>query len=282
MNFDEQARRERKGADGGLNPMFGEWQQRFNFSPVPYGSGAAQRGEFRNAVQAELNNNWLYSNEIHIDITLYVDVQTTLETDKNADLDNYCKSILDALKGPNGIMIDDTQVQALSIHWLDCYGSPYFTVSAKGSADEFLLKPQEFYEMPDGLWYPHGRFLWSEGGSLRCSDTNHFAGLTIMEHMSSIKRRARAAYRKAGSDRLRAYQFGQYFSSTARGFHRGRVEDFVLHRLPEWRAEKEQWQSQNPDAFSKIEKTLGELRQRQDEFVVGTANLGTKAKDATP
>ena len=97
ISFDEQIRLEREGADAGLNPMFGEWQQRFDFAPVPYGNGSAQRGEFRSAIQAELTNHWLFSNEIHLEITLHVDVQTTIETDEAADLDNYAKSILAGL-----------------------------------------------------------------------------------------------------------------------------------------------------------------------------------------
>jgi hypothetical protein len=229
MTFDEQLRLERQGANAGLNPMFGEWQHRFEFPPVPYGNRAAQRGEFRAAIQAELKNHWLFSNEIHLEIILHVDVQTVLETDEAADLDNYAKAILDGLKGPNGIMIDDTQVQALTISWIDGYGAPAFTVAAKGSPDEFVLKPQEFYEMPDGLWYPHGRYLWSQGGSEPCDDFNHFVGLSVMELMSSTKRRARAEMRKGGADRLRAYQQAMYLSNSARGFHRkpdrGRVPD---------------------------------------------------------
>jgi hypothetical protein len=142
MSFDEQLRLERQGADAGLNPMFGEWQHRFEFPPVPYGNGAAQRGDFRAAIQAELTNHWLFSNEIHLDITLHVDVQTTLETDESADLDNYAKAILDGLKGPIGIMIDDTQVQALTISWIDGYGPSAFTISAKGSPDEFVFSPR--------------------------------------------------------------------------------------------------------------------------------------------
>jgi hypothetical protein len=43
MSFDEQLRLERLGADTGINPMFGEWQQRFGFEPVLY---PAHRGEF--------------------------------------------------------------------------------------------------------------------------------------------------------------------------------------------------------------------------------------------
>jgi Endodeoxyribonuclease RusA len=277
MPLHEQARLERQSADAGLNPMFGEWQHRFELAPVPYGNGAAQRGEFRDAIRAELRNKWLYSNEIHLNITLHVDVQTLLETDKYADLDNYAKTIIDALKGPNGIMIDDTQVQALSVHWIDNYGPPAFTVATKGSPDDFVLKPQEFYEMPDGLWYPHGRYLWSEGGIAPSSEMNHYAGLSIIELMSSSKRRARAELRNAGADRLRAYQQSSYVTSLAGGFHRSRIEDgFQMHTRRDWQAVRAAWKAANAESFGETERLLEGAREDHDELIAMLAGIASK------
>ncbi len=268
MSFDNQAAIEREGANAGLNPMFGEWQHRFDFAPVPYGNGAAQRGAFRTAIQAELTNQWLYSHEIHLDITLHVDVQTTLETDQTADLDNYAKAILDGLKGPNGIMIDDSQVQTLSVHWIDAYGPPSFTVETKGSPDDFVLKPQEFYEMPDGLWYPHERRMWSERGADPSSEFNHYSGLSIIELMSSTKTRARAELRKGGAARLRAYQQSRYVASLARGFHRSRIEDgFPMHARRAWQADRRQWQAENNGLAATVEAQLASLRLTHDRLI---------------
>ena len=180
---------ERTGCDAGLNPMFGEWQHTFLFAPVPYGDGRAKRAAFRAAMQSELSNKWIYSHDIQLEITLHLDVQTILETSDTADLDNYAKAILDGLKGPEGIMLDDTQVQALVISWLDGYGKPSFTIETKASPDYFVIKPVEFYEMPDGLWYPHSRAVWSNGGEEMLSDKANFADLSIVKLMSSVKKR---------------------------------------------------------------------------------------------
>lgn len=54
--FDNALKWEREGVNAGLNPMFGEWQQTFNFSPVPYGDGGARRQAFRAEIQAALSN----------------------------------------------------------------------------------------------------------------------------------------------------------------------------------------------------------------------------------
>jgi hypothetical protein len=261
---------ERAGSDAGLNPMFGEWQHKFTFAPVPYGDGGAKRAAFREAIQAQLKDNrWIYSHEICLEITLFLDVQTVLETSETADLDNYAKAILDGLKGPPGIMLDDTQVQALSISWLDGYRDPSFVVCAKGSSDDFLLKPVEFYEMPDGLWYPQSRLVWSDGEQEALTDKDHFLGLSIFELMSSVKKRARAEMRNAGADRLRAYQRGRYVSGLARGFHRSRISDggFPLHQRKQWQAAREAWKCGHGTDALRIEEGIGELRQAYEPVI---------------
>lgn len=271
---DEAFDKELAGSTAGLNPMFGEWQNTFKFAPVPYGDGGAKRKEFQEAIQSQLKNKWLYSNELRLEITPHLDVQTVLETSALADLDNYAKSILDGLKGPDGIFFDDTQVQSLAISWLDSYGDAYFTVTAQSSPDDFVLKPVAFYEMPDGLWYPHGRFLWSTGKKLT-SDAHFFVGLSILETMSAFRKRMRVEMRKAGADRLRAYQKSQYLASSARGFHRSRVEEsgFQLFPRKKWQNDRQKWKNENPAELETFETELAKYRQAQESL---TQALATK------
>jgi Holliday junction resolvase RusA-like endonuclease len=223
-----------------------------------------KRAAFREAIQAELKNKFFYTNEVRLDIVLHLDVQTVLETDETADVDNYAKAILDGLKGPNGLLLDDTQVQALTIHWLDSDGRDrtYFEVSISASPDDFMLKPVEFYEMPDGLWYPHSRRMWSDGGQEDQSDLNHYAGLLILEVMSSVKKDARHLFRKNGMERLRAYQQGMHMSSSARGFHRSRIDEgFAMHAQREWRAAFEAWRRNYAEEIAEIERIVADVRE---------------------
>jgi hypothetical protein len=187
-----------------------------------------------------------------------------LETDETADFDNYAKAILDGLKGPRGILFDDTQVQALGIHWLDSYGrdKSHFTVSISGSPDDFMLKPVKFYEMPDGLWYHHGRLMWSDGGEDEQSDRNHYAGLLILEVMTEAQKRTRHMMREAGQDRLRAYQRGRYIGSSARGFHRSRIDDgFAAHPRNAWREAFEAWRAKNSAEFAELDSLIEGVRE---------------------
>jgi hypothetical protein len=260
--------REAEGARSGLNPMFGDWQHRFAFAPVPYGDGGRSKREFEARIQAELTDvRWLYSSEVQLDIKLHLDVQTILETSETADLDNYAKSILDGLKGRQSIMIDDTQVQALCISWLDTYDAPYFVVSAKALADDFILKPVEFYEMPDGLWYPQSRLMWTDGKAEPVGDLNHFVGLAISELNSAATKRLRHELRRHGSNRFEAYRGSKYLSTSLRGYHRSRIDSgFPLHARRMWQQARQDWQSAHPDDSAKVEEICTGLRQAYNEM----------------
>ncbi|QGJ72866.1 hypothetical protein [Sinorhizobium meliloti] len=129
------------------------------------------------------------------------------------------------------------------------------------SPDDFILKPLEFYEMPDGLWYPHSRRMWSDGGQEDQSDRNHYAGLLILEMMSSVKRDARHLFRKSGMDRLGAYQKGIYVSTSARGFHRSRIDEgFPMHARQDWRAAFAAWRSDHANEVTEIERILADAQ----------------------
>jgi Holliday junction resolvase RusA-like endonuclease len=270
---------ERSGANAGLNPMFGDWQHRFKFAPVPYGDGGAKRAAFRKAIQTELENKFFYNNEVRLEITLHLDVQTVLETSETADLDNYAKAILDGLKGPGGILLDDSQVQTLAISWNShvTFDGPCFDISISSSPDDFMLKPISFFEMPDGLWYPHARRMWSDGGDVEQSNRNHYAGLLILEVMSTVKARGRHLLRQAGMDRLRAYQQGMYFSSSARGFHKSRIDpEFDMHDRKSWRAVFESWRHDHQDEIMEVEKLLVGVR---DNYARLTGMLAGKLSE---
>ncbi len=241
-DIDEPLHREAAGAKAGTNPMFGEWQRKFEFAPVPHGDGGSKRSAFQKQILANLADvRWMYSNEVRLEIVLYLDIQDILETSDTADFDNYAKSILDGLKGPHGIMFDDTQVQSLGLSWLDTYDEYYFTVGARSSPDDFIMKPVEFYEMPNGLWFPHSKTFWNDGDPTAVGDSNHFLDLTISELMSGATKQLRHKLRTSGHNRLQAYQTSRWISSNKRGYHRSRIDGFVQHPRREWQARRQEW-----------------------------------------
>ena len=241
---------ERKGANAGLNPMFGDWQHRFRFAPVPYADWGAKRAASRKAIQDELTNQFFYTAEVRLEITLHLDVQTVLETSETADLDNYAKSILDALKGPDGIILDDTQVQTLIISYLDNYDrdGPFFDTSISAGPDDFMLKPLSFYEMPDGLWYPEARRAWADGGADELSEDNLYFALLLTEAMSSVKRKTRHQLRQMGIERIVAYKRLLPITTGIRGFHKSRIDSgFQMFERAQWLSALEAWKLRYAD-----------------------------------
>lgn len=245
----------------GLSPLFGKWSHTFSFAPVPHADGGSKLRVFQDKIQeATLGLKWLYSHEVRVEIVLFLDVQSTLETSNTADLDNYAKAILDGLKGADGIMFDDTQVQSLTISWVDSIDGSKFCVSTHSSPDDFMLKPVEFYEMPDGLWYPQSRLVWDEGAGRSVRDIDHYFELGIVELMSSVKKRYRHALRRAGSDRLGAYQNSLLLSTKKRGFHRSRVgSDFKIHTQSDWKDRRNGWRISNSEEANDLDMQIQNL-----------------------
>ncbi|MBA4792452.1 MAG: RusA family crossover junction endodeoxyribonuclease [Phenylobacterium sp.] len=259
---DEAFEIEAAGAKAGINPMFGGWSQRFDFAPVPHrGTGGAIRRSFQDAIRAELTNKFAFWGEVRVTITLYLDVQTVLESSDTADVDNYAKAILDAIKGPNGIIIDDTQVQALTVSWIDSHVI-YFEVEIRSSPDYFFIKPIVFFEMPDGLFYPQPSTSWSPDGPKVYTDFDHFAGLTILEMSAAGKRHIRHVLRQGGQTRLQASRNSAYFETQLRGFHRSRLADSGFDMIPmaEWRAKRMAWAEGDPEKSNFLTEMAAEYR----------------------
>jgi hypothetical protein len=87
--------------------------------------------------------------------------------------------------------------------------------------------------------------------------------------MSSVKKRSRDELRRAGSNRLQAYQKGHYFSSLARGFHQSRISDggFPLHPRKEWQAAREAFKSSDAGAMKEIDEALSQVKAAYEDMV---------------
>jgi hypothetical protein len=70
------------------------------------------------------------------------------------DVDNILKPLLDAIRGPDGLLVDDCQVQAVSCHWID-WPSSFQRVSF-----ELRYMPDDYIQKT-GLVFVHiGRQLY--------------------------------------------------------------------------------------------------------------------------
>jgi hypothetical protein len=76
---------------------------------------------------------------------------------EGADVDNILKPTLDALSGPDGILIDDCQVQAVTSSWIDWTreDQQQLTIRIRHIADDFLPRQSlAFVDLGRNLYMP--------------------------------------------------------------------------------------------------------------------------------
>lgn len=96
-------------------------------APVSFQATATKKAGIIAAVRAELANcEYVLTGDVQIEIRWGISVRARYERDSSADVDNIIKPILDALCGPDGILVDDCQVQALVCYWSGGYSHPEF------------------------------------------------------------------------------------------------------------------------------------------------------------
>lgn len=102
-----------------------------------------RRSEFKEFVVEELKSvSFLLSGDVKISIEWYSHEQKRYETTASTDIDNIIKPLLDSLCGPDGIMIDDNQVQSIDCNWFDYddIENEKLVVVVEFSPSEFVLK----------------------------------------------------------------------------------------------------------------------------------------------
>lgn len=82
-------------------------------------SRSERKQELIDAIHVELSRfKWLISGSVQIEFAWYLHGVERQETDKVGDIDNITKPILDALTGPRGILIDDSQIGSVHTFWM--------------------------------------------------------------------------------------------------------------------------------------------------------------------
>jgi Holliday junction resolvase RusA-like endonuclease len=215
--------------------MMGEFNRKFNFAPLSYVNPNANK--FKEEVhEAIADIQCLYFGEIKLEITTYCSEQKRLETSELADLDNYAKLLCDSFKGPSGILIDDTQIQSLSISWIDVNNPPYFEIRIKGHPDDFILKPVSLYEMPNGLFYPISARSWTKDGIKEISEEHQRILLAVLHDRIGSSEEFRAKLRKSGQSPTVAYENGRYVLPILSGLPKGRIvgSGFEIFYIKDW------------------------------------------------
>lgn len=208
----------------GYNPLLGELTLNYPFEPKCYESRF--KNDFKKKIQDKFKSlHYYYDNEVKVTITLRFSEQKRYATPDIGDIDNYAKVICDSLKGVNGIMIDDTQIQSLDICWIDTCSDPEFEIVLKSLPDDFSMKPLKLIEMPNRLFYPLSQTRWTKNGP---EDVTDDVFLTQVDHIKGMIQQSqnwRHELRESGYSQNEAYYMSRGISTDLRGYHKNRVLD---------------------------------------------------------
>lgn len=93
---------------------------KINTKPISLQSSGKKVNKFRQAVIEALDEyNYVFTNELNIEITWYTLEQYKIFRSDSYDIDNIIKPLLDSLVSSGKILIDDSQVSSISCSFID-------------------------------------------------------------------------------------------------------------------------------------------------------------------
>jgi len=138
-------------------PEFGVIEFKLSLPPVSQQASTHAKKVFISEVR-EITRplEYLIDSEVQIDIDWFIHERLRWETDQSPDVDNIIKPLLDALCGPEGILIDDCQVQSIQSSWINWTRQDQeLAIRIRFDPDHYLQKRGlSFVRMKDALCYP--------------------------------------------------------------------------------------------------------------------------------
>ncbi|MDP9350732.1 MAG: RusA family crossover junction endodeoxyribonuclease [Chloroflexota bacterium] len=148
-------------AERGVAPSpFGKMEFSIEGSPVSIQASKDVRDAYIASIRRHFARlQFLLTGEIILEITWLISAKSRFETDAKADIDNCLKPIIDALTGPEGLIVDDCQLRGLYVCWRHAESGPerlYF--SFEFGADEYCARSSlAFVRLTKGLCTPVNR-----------------------------------------------------------------------------------------------------------------------------
>lgn len=207
-------------------PEFGELTFTFSLEPVSLQSSSVKKEFVRGEIKKITKTlNYFLSGDVKIDIQWLVYEQERYENPNSPDMDNIIKPILDGLSGPEGVLIDDCQVQTISSHWIDWTKKEHqINITIQYIPDDYVSKNNlVFVNLGNNLYMPfHTDLKWQ-------------AKEILLEHLINGMNLKNEILLKTGN-----YYQAKMFMSVQRVFHKSRIfENFKCLEISEFRAQIE-------------------------------------------
>lgn len=164
----------------------------------------------RNAIK---HLDYYLTGDVTLDVYWFLHRDIRYRTDKSPDVDNILKPLIDALCGPDGLLVDDCQLSRVNVEWVSWIHADKQQVKLDlRFVDSDFHKRQGifFVDFGQGLCYPFS------GGPPK-------AGLlALLRHMRFMQEK---------SDKMREFseEAAMALTSVQRPFHRSRIARFPVY-----------------------------------------------------
>lgn len=140
-------------------PDDGRIQLHIPVAPVSFQATASRKAALVSTVRSLVSPcRYLLTDDVTVQIRLHISARARYESNGSSDVDNIVKPILDALCGPDGILVDDCQVQALTCYWTGGLLDPKdesVDVDLTFDPDAYLPKSVlQFLHIENALYFP--------------------------------------------------------------------------------------------------------------------------------
>jgi Holliday junction resolvase RusA-like endonuclease len=203
-------------------PQFGELQIQIDLGAVSVQSKAEAKKLLVAAIRNETRSlEYILTGDVSVDIEWLVHERTRYESDTSPDVDNVVKPMLDAFAGPDGLIIDDCQIQSVTVSWIDwAYSEQQLRINFRYSPDEWTRRAGlRFVQFGGALCLPIAEGLTDDMLS------------TVLDHYERTLVMAQEFEVLSGD-----YYLSRIVLPVQRLFHRTRIHGFHVVSLSDARA----------------------------------------------
>ncbi len=190
-------------------PEYGELTFSFGLEPVSLQSSTTKREFIKSEIRKVTKTlNYLLSGDVKIEIQWLVYEQERYENPDSPDMDNIIKPILDGLTGPEGVLIDDCQVQTVSSHWIDWNKREHqINISIRYISEDYVAKENlSFVNLGNNLFLPINMDISCEAKEI------------LIKHFEAGMKLRDKVLKETGS-----YYQAKMYMSIQRIFHKSRI-----------------------------------------------------------
>jgi Holliday junction resolvase RusA-like endonuclease len=184
------------------------------FAPVSQQASGAAKSDLKSVVRKVISGtDFFLTGEVRLNLDWRIHDRIRYETDTAPDIDNILKPTIDALTGPDGVLLDDCQIQRVNCGWIDWNKDEQaFDIELEYFEDELIPSRNIiFVQFNNGLCFPFAKDLPED------------ITAELVAHL--VKRLETRDRIVSLTD---SYHAGLYIMPIQRFFHRSRVRGFAV------------------------------------------------------